>query len=105
VEIQNNPDDRYLVENDALIGFYRANDRKYQAIREGLLPPDLPLRDRRRLRLIDGVGQLFDNYIHRCQFDHVYYLAVTRDDANHSIFTTTCCLAAATCKERKLLMP
>lgn len=69
---------RYLVENNEMITFYQANDPIYFGVRD---LAQLGLDARRRLRLVEGVGTVFDDYIDRCK-GNIFYLAATDDEEN-----------------------
>ena len=83
---------RYIVENEPVINFYQANDPIYAGV---LDIAHVGLDARRRLRLVEGVGAVFDNYIRPCGTENVYYLAVTHDNANpldrHPDLQPQCC--------------
>jgi len=69
----------YVVENDELIGRYMDRDGKYSAVVD---VGRLGLEGRRRLRLVEGVGEFFSQYAGPCDFEDIFYLALTDDHEN-----------------------
>lgn len=69
----------YVFESDPFITFYRQNDPYYRSV---TTLTDLGLDRRRRLRLVQGVGTIFNDYVAHCPFDNIFYLAATGDRIN-----------------------
>lgn len=70
---------RYVVENNELIRRYMDHDGKYSAVVDA---GRLGLEGRRRLRLVEGVGEFFDLYAGPCDFKNIFYLTMTDDHVN-----------------------
>jgi hypothetical protein len=70
---------RYVVENDTLIRSYKALDGKYSGVSD---LSRLGLEGRRRLRLVGGVGEFFEEYVRPCPFENIFYLSLTKDKEN-----------------------
>lgn len=69
----------YIVETDELIRRYMARDGKYSGVVD---VGRLGLEGRRRLRLVEGVGEFFAQYAGPCDFENIFYLAMTDDPLN-----------------------
>jgi hypothetical protein len=70
---------RYIVENDGLIEGFREYDSKYANVNDML---KLGFEGRRRLRLVQGVGEFFKEYVAPTNFEDIYYLALTNERKN-----------------------
>jgi hypothetical protein len=77
---------RYVVENDMLIERYMERDDKYADVKDILR---LGLEERRRLRLVAGVGEFFNEYVCPCAFENIFYLSLTKDEHNPLDIVTT----------------
>ena len=77
--IETNQRVRYLVETDDLIQFYRNRDGMYTGVHN--LADLHPTQGARRLRLVEGVGQFFNDFVDPCN-GNIFFLCVTNDIEN-----------------------
>jgi hypothetical protein len=67
----------YVIENNLLRDFYKANDIFYQKRAQ-----DDTLGSFRKLMLKEGVERLISEYIIPCTYENIYFLIITRDNIN-----------------------
>jgi hypothetical protein len=70
---------QYVAECDPMLAFYRDKDRIYSRSAVG---GPLVLGNRRRLRLVQGVGEFFQRFVTPCAFEDIFYIALTVDTGN-----------------------
>lgn len=69
---------RRLIETKEYKDFYKGKDEFYKS--EKVSANDF--HGFRRLRLLDGVKRLFDEYILKCDLNNIYFLCITTDKEN-----------------------
>lgn len=65
----------YLIEAEEYRGFYKDKDVFYNSERASAND----FHGFRRLKLVEGVKRLFDDYISKCDLNNIYFLCITAD--------------------------